>query len=343
MPNPMHAFVLGTDGNLWLETGPWGNISQVIQRRQLVDQNVSRIFAQVGGFRTWRPAFQPLSTSELYVIRADGSLWYEYQPVPIAAWQKAPVDNDVSQICALDSNTVYVLGSDGNLWLETGPWGSIANTIQDRLQVDGSVQGFQPLDTDNIFVLGNDGNLWLEHGPWGNVTNTMNSRRFIDGNVIQFWALNMQQVFVLRKDTSLWLEIGNNDSPQAIDNSVVDFQPLDSNTVFVLGHDGNLWLETGPFGNISETIARRKQVSSNVLTFAALNPNDLYIVIETFGTYYSVLRVRPLDIQRSLTSRWNRKCLLPALWGTHYDLIEIDISECDPAAPRSGMGGRPAS
>lgn len=284
MPNPMHAFVLGTDGNLWLETGPWGNIGQVIQQRQLVDQNVSQIFAQVGGFRTWRPAFQPLSISELFAIHTDGSLWFEYQPVPNAAWQRYPVDDDVSQIYALDSNTVYVLGSDGKLWLEIGPWGSIANTIRDRLQVDGSVQGFQPLDTENIFVLGNDGNLWLEHGPWGNVANTINSRRFIDGNVLQFWALNMQQVFVCRKDASLWLEIGNNESPQAIDSNVVDFQPLDPNTVFVLGRDGNLWLEIGPFGNITETIARRKLVGSGVVTFEALNPNDLYINFATFGT-----------------------------------------------------------
>ena len=30
MPNQGQAFVLGTYGNLWLETGPWGNIPQMI-------------------------------------------------------------------------------------------------------------------------------------------------------------------------------------------------------------------------------------------------------------------------------------------------------------------------
>jgi hypothetical protein len=36
--SPDLAYVLGTDGNLWLETGPWGTVPP---SRQQVDGNVS--------------------------------------------------------------------------------------------------------------------------------------------------------------------------------------------------------------------------------------------------------------------------------------------------------------
>jgi hypothetical protein len=44
------VFVLGTDGNLWLETSPWGNLSQTINTRQHVDSNVASFNAFVAGF-----------------------------------------------------------------------------------------------------------------------------------------------------------------------------------------------------------------------------------------------------------------------------------------------------
>ncbi len=56
MPNQLQAFVLGTDLNLWLETGPWNDVPHVIATRRQVDANVSNVFSQVGGNRIWRPA-----------------------------------------------------------------------------------------------------------------------------------------------------------------------------------------------------------------------------------------------------------------------------------------------
>lgn len=57
------AFVLGTDGNLWLEHGPFGTVPPT---RQQVDGNVS--------------AFQALSDTEVLVLGTDGRLWLEHGP-----------------------------------------------------------------------------------------------------------------------------------------------------------------------------------------------------------------------------------------------------------------------
>jgi hypothetical protein len=51
-------FVLGTDGNLWLEAPGWQQTG-----RTWVDGNVS--------------AFTPVSAGSLYVLGSDGNLWLE--------------------------------------------------------------------------------------------------------------------------------------------------------------------------------------------------------------------------------------------------------------------------
>jgi PASTA domain len=56
-------FVLGTDGNLWLEQAPFGAVPPT---RQQVDANVS--------------AFQALSDTEVLVLGTDGRLWLEHGP-----------------------------------------------------------------------------------------------------------------------------------------------------------------------------------------------------------------------------------------------------------------------
>ena len=150
MVNQKQAFVRGTDGNLWLETGPWGNVPQMIQNRLQVDMMVNDTFAQVGGNRIWRPPFQPLSANEIFVLGFDGNLWRETGPfgdVSQIMATRLQVDGTVSQFWALDSETLFVLGTDGNLWLETGPWGDFPYMIQNRLQVDGTVSAFQVMDS----------------------------------------------------------------------------------------------------------------------------------------------------------------------------------------------------
>jgi hypothetical protein len=265
MPNEMQAFVRGQDGNLWLETGPWGDVAGTIQRRLQVDGSVSQVFDQVGGSRIWRPAFQPLSAEAIYVLGSDGNLWFETAPQ----------------------------GANG------AQWGDVASTIATRQQVDGSVQAFQVMDAQTLFVLGNDGNLWFETAPdwggaWGNVAGTIANRLQVDGDVMQFWATGLGTVFVLGNDLNLWLETGPWGDVGStiqfrvqIDANANDLQPLDENTVFVLGHDGNLWLEVGrPFIDVAHTIAARSFVASNVLVFGALTAGQLYYVDGDSNLWY---------------------------------------------------------
>ena len=55
--SPSEIFVLGTDGKLWLEDGPFGKVPP---RRRQVDGNVR--------------GFQALSIAEVYVLGTDGAI-----------------------------------------------------------------------------------------------------------------------------------------------------------------------------------------------------------------------------------------------------------------------------
>ena len=116
--SPAQAYVLGANGSLWLEGGPWG---QVPPTRQQVDGNVA--------------AFQALSPTEAYVLGTDG------KPVARGDRGQVPptrqqVDGNVFNFYALSGNEAYVEGTDSKLWYETGPWGHVPPT---RQQVDANV------------------------------------------------------------------------------------------------------------------------------------------------------------------------------------------------------------
>ncbi len=297
MANPMQAFVRGQDGNLWLETGPWGDSPPMSASRLQVDSSVGALFDQVGGNRIWRPAFQPLSPDAIFVLGGDGNLWLEVAPfgdVGTVVRNRLQVDANVAQFWATDTNTVFVLGTDGNLWFEVAPFGDVDTVVRNRQQVDGSVSAFQVMDTQTLFVLGTDGNLWLETGPWGNVAAMIGHRLQVDGSVMQFWANDVGTCFVLGEDLNLWFErapwgdVGLvRASRLQIDANANDLQPIDENTVFVLGHDGNLWLEPGPYVDVAHTIAARSFVAGDVLAFGALDSAErLYYVDADSNLWY---------------------------------------------------------
>ena len=102
-------------------------------------------------------------------------------------------------------------------------------------------------------------------------------------------------VFVNGSDLNLWLETSNGqwdmsytiEFRKPVDANVNDLQPVDSNTIFVMGHDGNLWLETGPFESISQTVATRKPVETNVIVFEALYPSlEVYLIDGDLNLWY---------------------------------------------------------
>jgi hypothetical protein len=251
-----HIFVLGTNGNLWLEQPPFGAAPPP---RVQVDATVY--------------TFQALSDQIVLVLGTNGDLWLEQAPFGKVPPSRVQVDGSVQAFQGLDSQNVLVLGNDGNLWQETGPFGKVPPP---RVQVDAGVKQFhQVANTNYIFVLGNDGNLWLEEGPFGKVPP---ARQQVDSNVRAFAALGVYAfLWVLGTDGNLWLERSPfGKVPPArvlIDSNVLAFQPLDLNDVVVLRDDGTLWLEQGSSGTPTRT-----QIDANVMEFAATDTQNMLVL-----------------------------------------------------------------
>jgi hypothetical protein len=157
--NSNYIFVLGNDGNLWLDTGPFGTVPP---SRQHVDTNVRSIGA-LGVY-----AF-------LWVLGTDGNLWLELSPFGTVPPQRVLIDSNVNLFQPLDLNDVIVLRNDATLWLEQGSSGT-----PKRTQIDATVMEFVATDTNNVLVLGGDGKLWWETGPFGTVPP---KRQLVDATV----------------------------------------------------------------------------------------------------------------------------------------------------------------
>ena len=288
-PGNMAIYVLGSDGNLWFETGPFGQ--QIPPNRLQVDANVL--------------AFQALDGNDVFVLGSDGNLWLETWPFGNLAstiQRRLQLDGNVAAFQAIVSsfgNKVFVLGKDRTLWWEPWPTGNVGQTVANREIVDANVQTFFALDVYDVVVLGGDGNLWFEGLPFGSLVQTQNNRKQIDANVKAFWPIDAYNMYVLGADGTLWFEpwpVPN--TPQfngwgdvqetirlrkIVDQNVAAIQAIDINTVFVLGTDGNLWLETSPWGNVSQTVSRRQHIGGNVTGFFA------WTAARDFFNYWVVL------------------------------------------------------
>ncbi|MDH6243016.1 hypothetical protein [Mycobacterium sp. OTB74] len=298
-------FVLGTDGNLWLEfaqDGTWGQ-----PPRQHVDGNVA--------------AFQPIDSYSAFVLGTDGNLWYEYTDSaqgwgPGVPPKRELVDGHVGAFqVSPNMSAAYVLGTDGNLWLEfaqDGEWGH-----PPRQHVDGSVAAFQVNNVTingfnmfNAYVLGKDGNLWYEYTTsaqgWG--PEVPPKRELVDGHVAAFEVLSATgssgkgALLVLGDDGNLWFEnqprqIGNSwgqvppRGREQVDGHVARFQAMTSAAVYVLGTDGNLWYEyTKAEGWGSEPEGpgippTRQQVDGHVAAFQGLSATEA-LVLGTDGNLW---------------------------------------------------------
>ncbi|MGA2292291.1 hypothetical protein [Bradyrhizobium sp.] len=102
-------FVLGTDGNLWLEGAPFG--TQIPPLRTQVDGNVSY--------------FGAFSAQEVLVLGTDGNLWLEVGPFgqvplrdtssfPPAASNRYRIDGSVGGFSPWSPSEIFVLGNDDN-------------------------------------------------------------------------------------------------------------------------------------------------------------------------------------------------------------------------------------
>ena len=252
-----HIFVLGTNGNLWLEQPPFGSVPPA---RTQVDATAF--------------TFQALDNQNVLVLGTDGKLWLEQAPFGKVPPARTQIDASVQAFQALDSQNVAVLGIDGNLWLEQAPFGKVP---PGRAQVDATVKAFHAVNENYIFVLGNDGKLWMEQGPFGKVPP---ARQQVDNNVRAFQALGVYAfLWVLGTDGNLWLELSpfGTVPPNRvlIDSGVLAFQPLDLNDVVVLRTDGTLWLEQG---SSATTPIKRTQIDANVMEFGATDTNNVLVL-----------------------------------------------------------------
>jgi len=87
------VWVLGTDGNLWLEFSPFGNVPP---SRVLIDSNVL--------------AMQPLDLNDVIVLRTDGTLWLEQGSSANTFVTRTQIDGNVMEFAAADNSQVLVLG-----------------------------------------------------------------------------------------------------------------------------------------------------------------------------------------------------------------------------------------
>src|SRR5690242_8235472 len=105
------AAVLGNDGNLWLEHGPFGTVPP---SRTLIDGG--------NGFGSFVTGFEAISDTEFLILRdttlLSNDLWLQTPNT------FAEIDEDVKGYHWLSDSEILVLGNDGNLWLEHAPFGN---------------------------------------------------------------------------------------------------------------------------------------------------------------------------------------------------------------------------
>ena len=80
------GLVLGSDGNLWLEHGPFGKVPPPHQQ---IDGNAR--------------AFQALSDTEVLVLGSDGNLWLEHGPFGKVPPPRQQIDGNVRDFQALST------------------------------------------------------------------------------------------------------------------------------------------------------------------------------------------------------------------------------------------------
>jgi hypothetical protein len=291
-------FVLGTDGNLWLEQGPFDGV-QIPPPRVPVDGSVD-LYA----------AFAAINAEQALVCGSDGNLWLEQGPfgvVPLPGSSYPPhpgsrfqIDGSVAAFEPWSAGEIFVLGGDGNLWLEFNFGSTLPAVPPPRTQIDGSVVEFQPMSLTEIFVLGQDGNLWHELAPFGAVPlpacdgATTGCRSQVDADIRSFMAVDSQHVFVIDSNNDLWLDSGSfawGQIPPArvhVDGDVAGIWAIDAEEIYVLGNDGNLWRENAPFGAVplplcSQTSGFGKGFACRTLIFS--NVDAFGVFPDAGGTY----------------------------------------------------------
>jgi hypothetical protein len=101
-------YVLGTNGNLWIESAPFG----------VAPPSRVQIDGDVKTFRGPNPDFS------VYVLSADANatLWLEFPSYGGVPPPRVQIDSNIATLEALNEDQVYVLDKQGALWFWTGPF-----------------------------------------------------------------------------------------------------------------------------------------------------------------------------------------------------------------------------
>jgi hypothetical protein len=194
-------FVLGTNGNFWQESAPFGKVPP---HRIPVDEGVLSFY----------PLLEQISqggSNVSFLIQGTipgNPVLIENPPYGSLPPTATLVDKFVSQFA--DGGTNYdgqiflMLLTNGMLYQETGPFGT-GNPR--RTTVDQNVKTFRgPAPDGSLYVLTTDANntLWLDFAPFGDTVPP--ARVAIDTNIATMEGLNEYEVYVLdRQGTlSLW-------------------------------------------------------------------------------------------------------------------------------------------
>src|SRR5579885_505105 len=147
---PDTVLVLGSDGNLWFEFGPFGQPAPKFwTTRQPVDANVISFQAFELGL---------VYPDTVFVLGSDGNLWLEHgpfgHPAPNFWTGRAQIDANVQAFATLDGlvETLLVIRTDGTLWLQ----GHLVTADAAACQVIGRFtrnQGSQQITTLGFLVL----------------------------------------------------------------------------------------------------------------------------------------------------------------------------------------------
>lgn len=113
------VLVLGSNGNLWLEHGPFGQPAPNFwTAREQVDGNVQ--------------AFIGIDSNEVVVLGLDGNLWDEFAPfgpghVPP---NRTPLGSNVQAFAVLDTvDTLLMVTTDGTMWFQGQQIDGVVNVV----------------------------------------------------------------------------------------------------------------------------------------------------------------------------------------------------------------------
>jgi hypothetical protein len=226
-----HVFVLGTDGNLWVDSfsgsqWDWTNLDHP------PNMNIHSAMGALTVMDTTTSAQRP----HVFVLGKDGNLWVKWYSGSQRNWANlghptsANIHSSMGALTVMDTTTsaqrphVFVLGNDGNLWVSWysgSQWNWTNLDHPTNTNIHSAMGAVTVMDTTtsaqrpHVFVLGTDGNLWLDsysgsQWNWANLGKPQSANIHSSMGVLTVMdttaSAQRPHVFVLGNDGNLWVD-----------------------------------------------------------------------------------------------------------------------------------------